>query len=109
MGRRDLRSARSRRAKSCGKSKGRGWIGSPKPPLWPTGGRDAGSRLSSQSFGGARMNILSYDCSDANGLSFALRVDGQPLAALIGGMEREIPVFLVGDDLARPSGLAVAH
>jgi hypothetical protein len=54
------------------------------------------------------MNILGSDWSDANGGSFTLLVDGQPLAALTGGMDREIPFYLVEEeDLPRPTDSAV--
>jgi hypothetical protein len=54
------------------------------------------------------MNILSYDCTDANGGSFALLVDGQPLAALTGSLDREVPLYLIEeDDLPRPTDSAV--
>jgi hypothetical protein len=54
------------------------------------------------------MNVLSYERSDANGGSFTLLVDGRPLAALHGGMDREVPFYLAEeDDLPRPTDSAV--
>src|SRR5262245_40886672 len=53
------------------------------------------------------MNLLGYTCSDTNPGWFGLLVDGQPLGALIGGLDREIPFFLMEEDLPRPTDSAV--
>jgi hypothetical protein len=52
------------------------------------------------------MNVLGYQCGDANLGSFTLLVDGQPLGALIGGMDRDIPFYLVEEGLPRPTDIA---
>ena len=47
------------------------------------------------------MNVLSYECTDDNGLSFLLLVDGEPLVRLLGSLDWAIPYYLLlfGDDL----------
>jgi hypothetical protein len=55
------------------------------------------------------MNVLSFESSTANGLSFTLLVDGQPLAELLGGMDREIPFYLLEGELPRPSDSSVLN
>jgi hypothetical protein len=55
------------------------------------------------------MNTLTYQCSEVNGLSFTLLVNGQPLVALVGGMDREIPFHLVDDGLPDASDVAVQN
>ena len=45
------------------------------------------------------MNTLAYRCTEDNGLSFELLVDGQPLGTLIGSIDLAIPYWIVEDDL----------
>ncbi|HEY1379615.1 MAG TPA: hypothetical protein VGF55_22620 [Gemmataceae bacterium] len=45
------------------------------------------------------MNILDYRCTEDNGLSFELIVDGQLLGDLIGSRDRAFPSWIVEDDL----------
>jgi hypothetical protein len=49
------------------------------------------------------MNALSYQCTEENGLSFVLLVDGEPLGQVIGSMDRAIPYYLFSsqNDLPR--------
>lgn len=45
------------------------------------------------------MDHLDYTCSDENGLSFELRVNGTPLGDIIGSLDTAIPYWIVEDDL----------
>lgn len=45
------------------------------------------------------MNTLDYRCTDDNGLSFELLVDGQPLGVLVGARDTAIPYWIIEDDL----------
>jgi hypothetical protein len=45
------------------------------------------------------MNTLSYRCTDDNGRSFELLVDGRPLGELVGAQDHAIPYWIVKDDL----------
>ena len=45
------------------------------------------------------MNTLSFRCTDDNGLSFELLVDGRPLGELVGAQNWAIPYWDVDDDL----------
>lgn len=47
------------------------------------------------------MPILSYRCTEENGLSFELLVDGQPLGVLIGSRDTTFPYWIVEDGLPR--------
>lgn len=47
------------------------------------------------------MATLSYRCTDDNGLSFELLVDGQPLGALVGSRDTTFPYWIVEDGLPR--------
>jgi hypothetical protein len=47
------------------------------------------------------MPILSYRCTEENGLSFELLVDGQPLGALVGSRDTAFPYRIVEDGLPR--------
>jgi hypothetical protein len=47
------------------------------------------------------MNTLSYRCTEGNGLSFELLVDGRPLGDLVGAQDWAIPFWDVVDDLPR--------
>lgn len=47
------------------------------------------------------MNVLSFRCTDENGLSFELLVDGRPLGELVGAKDWAIPYWDVEDDLPR--------
>jgi len=54
------------------------------------------------------MPTLSYRCTDDNGLSFELLVDGQPLGELVGSRDTAFPYWIVEDGLPRwpPHGTA---
>jgi hypothetical protein len=41
------------------------------------------------------MNSLSYRCTDENGQSFELLVDGEPLGALVGARDNSIPYWII--------------
>jgi hypothetical protein len=45
------------------------------------------------------MATLGFRCTDDNGLSFELLVDGQPLGALVGARDTAIPYWIIADDL----------
>jgi hypothetical protein len=45
------------------------------------------------------MPTLGYRCTEDNGLSFELLVDGQPLGALVGATDTAIPFWIIEDDL----------
>ncbi len=45
------------------------------------------------------LNTLSYRCTDDNGLSFELLVDGTALATLIGSQDSQIPYWIIDDNL----------
>jgi hypothetical protein len=45
------------------------------------------------------MNKLAYRCTDDNGLSFELLVDGEPLGKLVGAHDWAIPFWDIVDDL----------
>lgn len=45
------------------------------------------------------MHILDYRCTDENGLSFVLLVDGQALGELIGARDSAIPYWIINNDL----------
>lgn len=47
------------------------------------------------------MATLSYRCTEDNGLSFELLVDGQPLGALVGSRDTAFPYWIVEDGLPR--------
>jgi hypothetical protein len=47
------------------------------------------------------MPILSYRCTEDNGLSFELLVDGQPLGPLVGSRDTAFPYWIVDDGLPR--------
>jgi hypothetical protein len=47
------------------------------------------------------MPTLSYRCTEDNGLSFELLVDGEPLGALIGSRDTAFPYWIVEDGLPR--------
>ncbi len=47
------------------------------------------------------MPTLSYRCTEDNGLSFELLVDGEPLGALIGSRDSAFPYWIVEDGLPR--------
>ncbi len=47
------------------------------------------------------MPTLSYRCTEANGLSFELLVDDQPLGALVGSRDTAFPYWIVEDGLPR--------
>lgn len=47
------------------------------------------------------MPILSYRCTEDNGLSFELLVDGVPLGALVGSRDTAFPYWIVEDGLPR--------
>src|SRR5262245_11495944 len=47
------------------------------------------------------LNSLSYRCTDDNGLSFVLLVDGKPLGELVGAQDWAIPYWDIVDDLPR--------
>jgi len=47
------------------------------------------------------MQTLSYRCSEDNGLSFELLVDGQPLGALVGSRGTAFPYWIAEDGLLR--------
>src|SRR5579871_6519310 len=49
----------------------------------------------------AQMPTLSYRCTEANGLSFELLVDDQPLGALVGSRDTAFPYWIVEDGLPR--------
>jgi hypothetical protein len=42
---------------------------------------------------------LGYRCTDANGLSFELLVDGRPLGNVVGARDTAIPYWIVRDEL----------
>src|SRR5690606_16416216 len=48
-----------------------------------------------------RMPHLSYRCTEDNGLSFELLVDGDPLGDLIGSSDTMFPYWIVEDGLPR--------
>src|SRR5437016_5491116 len=45
------------------------------------------------------MNTLSFRCTEQNGLSFELLIDGRPLGELVGAKDWAIPFWDVDDDL----------
>jgi hypothetical protein len=45
------------------------------------------------------MATLSFRCTEDNGLSFELMVDGQPLGQLVGARDTAFPYWIVDDDL----------
>jgi hypothetical protein len=45
------------------------------------------------------MPTLSYRCTDDNGLSFELLVDGHPLGALVGSRDTAFPYWIVEDGI----------
>lgn len=45
------------------------------------------------------MNALSYRCTEDNGLSFELRVDGRALGEWVGARDWAIPFWIIVDDL----------
>lgn len=47
------------------------------------------------------MPTLSYRCTEENGLSFELLVDGEPLGVLIGSQDTAFPYWIVEDGLPR--------
>jgi hypothetical protein len=47
------------------------------------------------------MPTLSHRCTEDNGLSFELLVDGQPLGALVGARDTVFPYWIVEDGLPR--------
>lgn len=47
------------------------------------------------------MPTLSYRCTEDNGLSFELLVDGRPLGALVGSRDTAFPYWIVEDGLPR--------
>src|SRR5688572_25674211 len=47
------------------------------------------------------MPTLSYRCTEDNGLSFELLVDGEPLGVLIGSRDTAFPYWIVEDGLPR--------
>jgi hypothetical protein len=47
------------------------------------------------------MPTLTYRCTDDNGLSFELLVDGEPLGALVGSRDTAFPYSIVEDGLPR--------
>lgn len=47
------------------------------------------------------MPTLSYRCTEDNGLSFELLVDGEPLGMLIGARDTAFPYWIVEDGLPR--------
>jgi hypothetical protein len=47
------------------------------------------------------MDLLEYVSTNDNGLSFELRVNGLPLAQLIGSHDTAIPYWIIKDDLPR--------
>ena len=47
------------------------------------------------------MPTLSYRCTEDNGLSFELLVDGEPLGALVGARDTAFPYWIVEDGLPR--------
>ena len=48
-----------------------------------------------------RMPTLGYRCTEDNGLSFELLVDGQPLGDLVGSRDTAFPYWIVEDGLPR--------
>jgi hypothetical protein len=49
------------------------------------------------------LNVLSFEKSEENGLSFELVVDGEPLDDLVGGATGGIPYWIIEDDLTHIS------
>ena len=55
------------------------------------------------------MNTLDYRCTEDNGLSFELLVDGQPLGELVGARDKAIPYWIIEADLPTIPPHGAAH
>src|SRR5262245_40636631 len=55
------------------------------------------------------MQTLSYLCTQANGLSFELLVDGQPLGELVGSRDTAFPYWIVEDDIPKYPPIGTAN